>query len=330
MNNYLRISEFIANKNNEKILFTAGPASLLEENVLGLQPCFGRGDDNYNKTEESVLQKLKEMSGHKNIARMQGSGSLGLEVMASNFLYGKVLVIQSGYYSQRLLELSKFAQLQFREIKEVSEADWTDLESIQGSYDWIFACYTETSIGLKLDIKQLRQAADKAGAKLMIDATASIGLETNHELADVLSYSSCKGLFGLTGAAFVSFNGNPKIEVKSFYLSLENHLNKKMTGPYHSIASLELVLENHDDFLFSVIKNKETCLEKFEEHLKWRPENQPLLCTFINQKIIAYDERAILYSPRSNLKGSVVCHLGEVHLGKGSTAEAIKSLGVEK
>ena len=31
----------------------------------------------------------------------------------------------------------------------------------------------------------------------MLDATASFGLE-NHKLADVFSYSSCKGLFGLT------------------------------------------------------------------------------------------------------------------------------------
>ena len=38
----------------------------------------------------------------------------------------------------------------------------------------------------------------------MLDATASIGLEANHELSDVMAYSSCKGLFGLTGASFVS------------------------------------------------------------------------------------------------------------------------------
>ena len=34
----------------------------------------------------------------------------------------------------------------------------------------------------------------------MLDATGSIGLERYHELADVISFSSCKGLFGLTGA----------------------------------------------------------------------------------------------------------------------------------
>jgi galactokinase len=37
---------------------------------------------------------------------------------------------------------------------------------------------------------------------LYVDATGSIGLEDNHQLADVMAFSSCKGLFGLTGAGF--------------------------------------------------------------------------------------------------------------------------------
>ena len=87
--NKLSIKNFVANQNNSKKIFTAGPASLLEENLLGLRPCFGRGDTDYNKIENYVLKKLKNMSKHKYIARMQGSGSLALEIVASNFLYGK-------------------------------------------------------------------------------------------------------------------------------------------------------------------------------------------------------------------------------------------------
>ena len=46
----------------------------------------------------------------------------------------------------------------------------------------------------------------KCKSKLALDATASIGLEKNHELSDVAAFSSCKGLFGLTGGAFITFN----------------------------------------------------------------------------------------------------------------------------
>ena len=47
-----------------------------------------------------------------------------------------------------------------------------------------------------------------------------------------------------------------------------------------------------------------------------RKSNQPLLCTYIEGEVISNDEKVILYSPRSKLTGSVVCHLGEVHTDK--------------
>jgi len=121
-------------------------------------------------------------------------------------------------------------------IKDVKATHWQGYKEVIGKYDWVFACSTETSIGLKLDIKELRAFADTLNAKRMLDATASIGLEDNHELADAVSYSSCKGLFGLTGTAFVAFNEMPDFETPSFNLSISSHLGKKMTGPYHAIC----------------------------------------------------------------------------------------------
>ena len=93
----------------------------------------------------------------------------------------------------------------------------------------------------------------------MLDATASIGLQSNHDLSDVLAYSSCKGLFGLTGASFIAFNDMPTNEIDSFLLNLASHL-EKMTGPYHSICSLIDVLKDHENFKQAVIENKEKFL----------------------------------------------------------------------
>ena len=62
-------------------------------------------------------------------------------------------------------------------------------------------CPVETSIGYKIPILKIQWIKKRCKSKLALDATASIGLEKNHEYADVLGYSSCKGLFGLTGAA---------------------------------------------------------------------------------------------------------------------------------
>src|SRR4051812_11675759 len=101
------IKALVDERNAAKPLFTAGPASLLAENLLGLRPCFGRGDADYDAVETAVLDALKAMSGHSRIARMQGASSLALEVMALNFLHGRVAVVDTGYYSDRLLWLAQ-------------------------------------------------------------------------------------------------------------------------------------------------------------------------------------------------------------------------------
>ena len=70
MNSNFQINEFVEDRNSKKHLFTAGPASLLEENILGLMPCFGRGDKEYLEIEEYVLQKIKNIAGQNKIVRL--------------------------------------------------------------------------------------------------------------------------------------------------------------------------------------------------------------------------------------------------------------------
>lgn len=322
------IESFVAEQNERKLLFTAGPASLLPENLTGLRPCFGRGDDDYTKVEEQVLSALKTMSCHQHIVRMQGSASLALEIMALNFLFGRVLIISTGYYSDRLKWLAGSALRRTGAVKEVVSVDWNNLETVTGHFDWVFACYTETSCGLKLPIELLSALAKRLGAHLMLDATASIGLETGHELAEVIGYSSCKGLFGLTGASFIAFNEPATVEVDSFYLRVDTHLEKRMTGPYHSICSLMGVLPKHDDFRAAVVENKQMFLRRMSNYLTLPRSRQPLLCTHVDCEIKSRDPRAILYKPRSNMGGSVVCHLGEVHLGRAAHADILNALEI--
>ena len=77
------------------------------ENLVGLEACFGRGDNSYKKIHEVVLSKLKKLSGHKRIITLQGSGSLAIEIMCKNFLGGNVVVVNTGYYSDRVLAYAK-------------------------------------------------------------------------------------------------------------------------------------------------------------------------------------------------------------------------------
>ena len=325
-----KISEFIEFRNSQKQLFTAGPASLIKENITGLRPCFGRGDSDYDYVEQTVLNKIKEMCGHKEVVRLQGSASLALEIISLNFLYGKILIISTGFYSDRLIKLVNYAKNFSKEIKEIKIVTLESLNQVNEKFDWIVSCYTETSRGFKISIEKLRKKADKLKSKIMLDATASIGLENNHYLADVIGFSSCKGLFGLTGAAFIAYNELPNLEINSFYLNINSHINKSMTGPYHAICSLYEVLIKHETFRETVVINKEKFLNKFSKYIPLPKEHQPLLCTFTTCKISPKSESAVMYQPRDLRGGSIVCHLGEVHLSRNSQGDINKILSMNK
>ena len=57
-------------------------------------------------------------------------------------------------------------------------------------------------------------------------------------------------------------------------------------------------------------------------------DNQPNLCTHVNKDIKAKNNKVILYEPRNNIGGSVVCHIGEVHLGRKAKGKIIESLRI--
>lgn len=155
------MDNLIKKKNLDKILFTPGPASLSKANLINLNPAFGRADKKYLKTENKVLSKIKKISGHKNIITTQGSGSTVLEMISLNFLKGKVLIISTGYYSERLYNLALLAKKTHNFIKKIEKVNWVNLAKVKKKYDWIWACYTETSCGLKLSIEDLRKLSKK-------------------------------------------------------------------------------------------------------------------------------------------------------------------------
>ena len=314
-------------ENEKKIIFTAGPASLISANLSNIKPCFGRGDKEYLKTEKKVLNKIKKIAGgFENIARFQGSGSLAIEIMMANYLYGNIMIIDTGYYAQRIHSISKQLKSLFGYIKRIDTINWKEINSLQKKYDWVIACPTETSCGIKIPVQTLSKVAKQCKSKLMLDATGSIGLENDHELADVISFSSCKGLFGLTGAGFICFNKKFNNYIPSFYLNLQNHIDKKMTGRYQILYSLEKILEKHSDIKYSVIINKKKFIKKMKNFLTVNKENQPNLCTHVNKIIKSSSKKTILYSPRNTIGGSVVCHIGEAHLGKDAKGKILDLL----
>ena len=322
----LKINSFVIKKNKEVTVFTPGPASLAKENILGLGPCFGREDVKYLNIENFVKKKLKEMSGHSKIAILHGAASLAIEVMCRSFLFGKILIIKTGYYSDRIHKICLNSKNLEKNIKKIQFISWEKIDLVTENFDWVIACSVETSIGLKIPIEKLNNLSRRTKARLMLDATASFPLEKNHNLADVIAYSSCKGLCGFTGASFIAYNKNPFFYVKSFYLDFKNFLENKMTRPYHSIQSLFYILKNYDNFKYSIEVNKEKFLKDMRDVILFKKENQPLICTRTKKNIYTKNKNVILYRSRQKIIGSIICHLGEIHLGKLSQGKIINNL----
>ena len=173
--------------------------------------------------------------------------------------------------------------------------------------------YTETSVAFKVDILLVRQQTTNLGAQLYVDATASIGLEDNHNVADVMAFSSCKGLMGLTGGFFISYKEYVMpMSTDLFYFNLLTHKNKMITGPYHAMLSLYGVISTHNVLKERVRRSKELIMSKFKKYIS-RKDNQPLLCTHLNGALVKLDENIVAYHPRNNKPGTILCHLGEVH-----------------
>ena len=111
-------------------------------------------------------------------------------------------------------------------------------------------------------------------------------------------------------------------------MDINSHINKKMTGPYHIIYSLYDVLNKHSDFAESVKVNKKLFLKKMDKYLSQPKIFQPNLCTHVNYNITAKNKNVILYQPRNDIGGSVVCHLGEAHLGKKAKGKILNNLKI--
>ena len=94
-----------------------------------------------------------------------------------------------------------------------------------------------------------------------------------------------------------------------------------VTGPLHAIASLYKIIEKHDELKDRVVKSKNKVLDKWKELV--RKYNQPLLCTYLEGKVKTKENNIVFYNPRSDIAGSVICHLGEIYSDEVKITERI-------
>ena len=321
-------------KNAEKPMFTPGPASLSYHALKDLIPAFGRDDSEYDEIERTVLSNTLRLTGHDHIVRMQGSATTAIDVATSNIVLGRILLLQTGYYSQRFEAIygGKIASLPNTSLEVISYEDLDKEMNDPRQFDWVINVYTETATAFLSDIHKVRKLADSKGAKLFLDATGSINLEPYHELSDACAFSSCKGLGGLTGAGFITYKEGAVSPLnnypKPFSLDLATYAEKKTTGPYHAICSLYSLSQNYEKITQNVAQSKAFFMKKNETILVRKPHEEPQLCTlFQSDKILL--SKGVPYSPRRMQEGcKVVCHLGDMFVEEENIGDIYQNITI--
>jgi len=308
-------ASIVTGRNSKKCLLTPGPTNLHPSNLTDIQPVFSRSDSHYQEVTARVLEAIRLLAGQDSIVAVPGSATTAIEVATSNFLTGRVLVLVTGYYSARMLDMIR-AKEKFLGLTALESMGWEEFgRSDLTKWDWIVCAYTETADAFALDLPLVSSRARGMGAKLMVDATGSINLEDHHELADVTMFSSCKGLGGLTGAGFITFNRSQLSALNAakqpFILDLNTYIEKKTTSPAHTILSMDTISGTFPAQRERIRRSKEQFMRLFGDVL-FRPanQNQPLLCTKVKNAEIELPDWMIGYEPRAiEADCQVVCHL---------------------
>ena len=80
--------------------------------------------------------------------------------------------------------------------------NFRDLDKFKIKVDWVYLFMLKQLSVKFLILKKFYNLKKKNKCKLMLDATASIGLEKDHNKADVMFFSSCKRIIWTNRARF--------------------------------------------------------------------------------------------------------------------------------
>ncbi|MDO5980418.1 adenylyltransferase/cytidyltransferase family protein [Flavivirga spongiicola] len=330
------VNSIVQKRNSSKIMFTPGPSNMSYLNMFDLKGVFGRGDEEYTHIEALVLNNILNLTGHDKIVRFQGGGTTAIDIATSNIVLGKILIIDSGYYSRRLEVIisNKLKMLPDTTFKVIKYKDIEGEMAVNNTYDWVATAYAETADAFLCDIELLKSLSDSKKAKLFLDATASINLEPNHDLADACTFSSCKGLGGLTGAGFITYKDAAyKPERRGdvpFTMDIDTHINKLYTGPYHAICSLYSISKDFKNITKNVKQSKAAFLEKYKDRIIRSTSDQPLISTLIEVNNIESNKNVVLYQPRTAPENTaVICHFGDMFTNEKDIGKIYDALIIE-
>jgi alanine-glyoxylate transaminase/serine-glyoxylate transaminase/serine-pyruvate transaminase len=135
----------------------------------------------YNET----LDLLRQAFGtRREIVLFPGSGSAGLDATFGSTLFpdGKVLIVQNGFFGERLEEIARTYTASVRTVKfplgRPVELALIEEELKQGAFDLVAAVHCETSTGILNPIKEIGELCKQYDTLFMVDAVSSLAISS--------------------------------------------------------------------------------------------------------------------------------------------------------
>ena len=191
----------------------------------------------YRETTSSLLGIFRT-GGH--VFLVPGSGSAGLEMVFASILFPnkKVLILQNGYFGERLEEIARAYTPNIRIIR-APLAKAIDLSLVQEAllsdqFDMVAAVHCETSTGMLNNVQKIADMCNQSQTLFMLDAISSLAvepLEMDSWGIDICVSASQKGLESPPGLALVAVS-------KSFWKRIDHltpagwYLNLKVWKDY--------------------------------------------------------------------------------------------------
>ena len=200
------------------VLLNPGPATTtdtVKASLMAPDMCHREQDfvDVIEKLRKDLVTIAKGNDKDHVAVLFSGSGTINMDVALNSLLPEgkKVLIVNNGAYSSRAVDICKFYNLQYIELKlDFSSAvDLNEVRKVFASNQDIALVYTthhETGSGILNDIRGIGKIAHENGAVFVADTTSSFALvpiDIVNDNVDFILASAQKGIAAMPGLSFI-------------------------------------------------------------------------------------------------------------------------------
>lgn len=223
----------------ERLLMVPGPTNVSKRvrEVLS-QPQVGHTDPdfakNFSETLELARKAFRNSNGHQFV--FTGTGTVGMEaaVAATVEAGDKVLVLNTGYFGQRMVDINRCYGADVEELGTGfglhADADAVRKKLAGGRFKALYVTHVDTGTTVCNPIADIVKEAKDAGALAIVDGVCSVGgveLDFDKMGADLAFAGSQKALAAPPGAILIAVSKGlfaqleaRKDRIKTYYANL--------------------------------------------------------------------------------------------------------------